>query len=326
MDVVIKFNNAQKRFGRKVIFTDVNLEINKGEIYGIIGMSGSGKTTLLNTIIGFYTPDYGDILFYSFEDKIYKSVFKNLTEVKKTFGFATQVPSFYPKLTLKENLHYFGRLYHLSTSTIEANAEKLLELTNLHDHKNALAGDLSEGMKKRLDLACSLMHNPHVLLMDEPTADLDPVLRRETWKLINGIHKMGTTVIVASHILSELEASCDRLCMLHDSRIVAVGTPDQLKKSYSHKKEEIHLESIPGNYDKIAAKLSAYKSIGIDKMTVKDGKLVISATDAESALHTLLHIIENSGEKLVSADIKKPSLVEVFEALYEKGEENAKHH
>ena len=325
MDVLIKFKNLQKRFGRKVIFKDVNIEIKKGELYGIIGMSGSGKTTLLKTMIGFLTPDFGDILFYSHEDQVYKSIFKNSQEVRRTFGYATQVPSFYPKLTLIENLHYFGRLYGLSTDTIKDNSEKLLELIDLKEHKHKLAQEISEGMKKRLDIACSLMHNPRILLMDEPTADLDPVLRRETWKLIKGILKMGTAVIVASHILSELESACDRLSMIHNAKIIATGTPDQLKKSYSHKKQEIHLESTPGKYGPIARKLSSYKGLRLDTMKIMDGKLIIRTADAEETLYHLLQIIKKSTEKIINVDIKKPSLVEVFEALYKKEEENEKH-
>jgi ABC-2 type transport system ATP-binding protein len=326
MDVLLKFRNLQKRFGRKVIFKDINIEINKGELYGFIGMSGSGKTTLLNTIIGFLTPDYGDLLFYSFDDNIYKSVYKNPQEVKRNFGFATQVPSFYPKLTIKENMHYFGRLHKLSNSTIKSNSEKLLGLIDLKDDQHKLAQDISEGMKKRLDIACSIIHNPRVVLMDEPTADLDPVLRRETWKLIKGILKMGTTVIVASHILSELEAASDRLSMIHNSKIIATGTPDQLKRTYSHKKQEIHLETLPGKYDSIARKLGGYKRLRLDTMKIRDGKLIIRTNDAESTLHHLLHIVEHSREKIINVDIKRPSLVEVFESLYKKEEEHAKHH
>ena len=325
MDIILKFKNLQKRFGKKVIFKDVNLEIRKGELYGIIGMSGSGKTTLLHTLTGFYTPEYGDVLYYSHDDNIYKSIYKNLQEVKRTFGFSTQVPSFYPKLTLKENLNYFGRMQKLSKATIEDNSEKLLKLINLYDDRNKLGHDISEGMKKRLDIACSMMHNPRVLLMDEPTADLDPVLRRETWKLIKGILKMGTTVIVASHILSELESACDRISMLHNGKIIATGSPDQLKKSYSHKKQEIHLETTPGKYDSLARKLSKYKSLRLDTMRITNGKLIIRTQDAEESLRYLLAIIKKSDEKLINVDIKKPSLEEVFEALYKKEEENAKH-
>lgn len=238
MDVLIKFKDVQKRFGRKVIFKDINIDIKKGELYGIIGMSGSGKTTLLNVLIGFLTPEYGDILFYSFDDQIYKSIFKNPIEVKRTFGFATQVPSFYPKLTIKENIYYFGSLHKLSKIVIKTNANKLLELIGLSDSKDVLAQDISEGMKKRLDIACSLIHNPRVLLMDEPTADLDPILRKETWKLIKGILSMGTTVIIASHILSELEI-CDRISMIHNGKIIATGTPEQLEQKYSGEKKSL---------------------------------------------------------------------------------------
>jgi ABC-2 type transport system ATP-binding protein len=317
MDTVIKFLNVKKRFGKKIILDNVGLEINKGEIFGIIGMSGSGKTTLLNLMIGYLRPTKGDIIFYSDRDDSFKSIFKNPMEVRQTFGFGTQVPSFYSKLTLEENLDHFGALHRLTRRNRKANANKLLELTGLEDARKQLASEISEGMKKRLGIACSLIHNPKVLLLDEPTADLDPILRRDTWKLIKSIHRMGTTVIVASHFLQELEEACDRVGMLHNHMITSIGNPNDLRDKYSDA-DEILLETKPGNYDKIARQLSYHKRLGIGKMMVRDGRLAIYAEDAEKTLHHIIHIVEKMDEALVNIDVRKPSLSEVFESLYKK--------
>ncbi|MBW2993682.1 ABC transporter ATP-binding protein [Candidatus Woesearchaeota archaeon] len=179
-----------KKFGKRVILNKINLDINSGELFGIIGMSGSGKTTFLNSLIGYHEPDIGDVFYYSFKDRQYKSIYTNQAEVCRLFGFATQTDSFYPKLTLFENLKHFGSLYNMSKKTRTINAERLLRLTELYPFKDELAQNLSEGMKKRLGIACALVHNPKVLLLDEPTANLDPILRKDIWNVIKGIHKM----------------------------------------------------------------------------------------------------------------------------------------
>lgn len=244
MPPVIQFKNVKKSFKKRLVLDGVNLEINEGEIFGIIGMSGSGKSTILNILIGYYEPEQGDILFYSSKDKKYKSAIKNIMELRKTFGFAAQDPSFYPKLTVEENLLHFGALYRLPRKIIKENARHLLELTELYETRKQLGQSLSGGMEKRLSVACSLIHNPKVLILDEPTADLDPIRRKETWELIKELHRKGTTIIIASHFLEELEPVCTKIAILHNHKITAVGTPAQLRKYYNKSSIEEIFESI----------------------------------------------------------------------------------
>jgi len=314
MSVLIRLKSLGKKFRKRVILNKISLDIYAGEIFGIIGMSGSGKTTFLNSLMGYLEPDVGDIFYYSFTDKNYKSIFSNWMEVRRLFGFATQTHTFYPKLTLAENLDHFGSLYHLSPRTRKINAGRLLQLTGLYHFKDELAQNLSEGMKKRLGIACALIHNPKVLLLDEPTADLDPVLRKEMWNLIKGIHKMGTTIIVASHFLEELEDVCDRIGILHNAQIIHVGTPDQLRQAYS-KNEEVYITTHPGRYDLIANSLRSYPQLPIKRMMVKDHKLVVHTLRSEATLHYILHIIERMNEKIINMEVKKPSLDEIFEII-----------
>jgi len=312
MPPLIQFKNLTKQFGKKVVLQDVNFEINKGEIFGIIGMSGSGKTTLLNTLIGFLEPEEGDIL-YSSENQ-YKSVFKNSMDVRKRFGFATQEPSFYPKLTIEENLDHFGALYNLSKSTRKNNTEKLLKLVGLESEKDQLAQTLSGGMEKRLGIACSLIHNPELLILDEPTANLDPVLREETWNLIKGINKTGTTVIVASHLLEELEESCSRIGILHDHAVIEIGTPDQLKGRYT-KNEEIRLR-VSGKHEQIEKAMG--KSSYIESIKKEGDTLVFYTAQPLKALYQILDVVERSNERIISLEASKPSLKEIFESVYQR--------
>ncbi len=235
MKSIIQFKNLYKGYGNAAVLENLNLEINKGELFGIIGMSGSGKTTLLKTMIGFLEPESGDVRYYSTKDKEHRSVFKNEDASRRTFGFSTQMPSFYPKLTTEENMDHFATLYGIEKKKRKSTIKDLLSLTGLEEYNKLLADELSGGMEKRLSIACSLVHKPSVLILDEPTADLDPVLRKETWHLIKEINKQGTTIIVASHLLDELEKNCDRIGILHDKKISNVGTPAALKKEYTKK-------------------------------------------------------------------------------------------
>jgi ABC-type multidrug transport system ATPase subunit len=314
MPPLIKLKELTKQYGKKLVLKDVNLEINKGEIFGIIGMSGSGKTTLLNTLIGFLEPEEGDVLFYDQKEKRYKSVFKDSLKIRKRFGFATQEPSFYPKLTIEENLDHFGSLYKLLQKTKEKNIVNLLRMTGLESEKEQLAQELSGGMEKRLGIACSLIHNPEVLILDEPTANLDPILREETWELVKNIQKIGTTVIVASHLLEELEPVCNRIGILHNHSLLKVGTPDQLKGRYTEN-EEIRLIA-SGKHSQIENSIKRAKDV--EKTKKENGELVFYTKNPIKTLYQILRLVDQLGEKIINLEVSKPSLKEIFESIYQR--------
>jgi len=235
-----KIEGISKVFGNNYIFNNVSFSINEGEVFGIIGGSGSGKTTLLNLLVGFLKPDKGEIKYRDVHmldrnDNLFNSVSKKQSHLKKIYGFASQTPSFYPNLTVLENMLYFGSLYNLSKDNAKSNAEQLLDLMSLTQAQNTISKRLSGGMQRRLDIACSMIHDPEILILDEPTADLDPVLTSKIWELLKVINKQGTTIIVASHELSYIEHLCDRVAIIRDGEIAAIGKPSDLKKRNSCK-------------------------------------------------------------------------------------------
>jgi len=316
-NAIIRCVGLTKTFGENVVLDDINLEINQGEIFGIIGMSGSGKTTLLNAVIGFLEPDEGEIFFRHPQKMEYLSVQKKPIEVKRLFGFATQEPSFYNKLTAEENLDHFGSLYNLPTHIRKTNVNLLLDLMGLTESKKTLSENLSGGMQRRLGIACSLIHDPKILILDEPTADLDPFLRKEMWNLIKKINEQGTTVILSSHFLSEIEELCTRVGILHNRRIMQIGTPNDLRSRLS-KNEEIHIKLISGNYDKLIKELQR-ENLDIAQICMRDKRLVIITPRAEKVLHSIIHLIERTKEEIDELEVvNKPSLYEVFEALIKK--------
>lgn len=335
---LIKVRNLTVRFGTKTILDEVNLDINKNDIFGIVGLSGSGKTTILNTIIGSLEPVSGEV-FYKIETKIkkkkkkgkkledvpkpraeFKPVLNNLITVRQVFGFAAQEPSFYPELTVMENLAYFSAMYNLPKEMIDKNVGTLLELVGLVHSKDLEAKRLSGGMQKRLDIACSLVHNPKVLILDEPTADLDPILRRSMWDMINKINSKGTTIVIASHFLRDISSFCSRIGIIHNQKIMKVGTPEEIRDLYT-KDEEIHLETHPGNYDSIIRALKKIKGLKISKIVNKGHELAIYTPDSIKVLHNLLHIIDKKKEHLIDVDVNKPTLREVFESFVKEDNE-----
>jgi ABC-2 type transport system ATP-binding protein len=300
---IFELKGVTKRFKDNLVLDEVDLEIPEGCIFGILGINGSGKTTILRLLVDYYKATTGTIHYD------HKKLNKSENKLKSEIGFTTQENSFYPKLTVEENIRYFGSLYGLPAKTIENNLERILKLVELEAVRTTLAEYLSGGMQRRLDMACSLIHVPRVVILDEPTEDLDPLLRKEILHLIKRIKDIGATVIITSHRLEDIEQICDRVAIIHNRKIIRNCTLDELKTSYS-KDEEIHLQTNPGDYRTIIKNISSY-----DEYYVENNRLVITTTKAEKILHEILHIIENIGEKLVYVDVQRPTLEEVFRSL-----------
>lgn len=226
-DEFIKFKGVKKRFGKNLVLEKINLDIPEKKITGIIGASGEGKTTILKLLIGFYKTNEGEILLSK------RKISKDMKNIEKTFGFATEDGSFHKKLTVMENFVHFGHLYNMRKKDILKKAKELCKLVGLEDAEKTLAENLSMGMKKRLDVAISLIHNPKILIMDEPTTDLDPLLRRSMLKLIKKINSKGTTIILTTQILNEMDEICDKIAILYEKKIVDQGSPQKIKSKYS---------------------------------------------------------------------------------------------
>jgi len=320
-DPIFRIKDVSKSFGNQHVLKNINLDIYSGEILGIIGASGAGKTTFLNTLIGFLKPDKGDILFrlnhlLSFKSAyIYKSVYKSQQLVKKIYGFASQVPSFYEELSADENLEYFGLLHNLDKETIDSNKKTLLNLMELEKAAKIPSKNLSGGMERRLDIACSLMHDPDVLILDEPTSDLDPLLRRHIWDLIRKINKKGTTIILSSHHLTELENLCDRIVIIKDGEIVAKGKPEDLKKKFVLD-QEIIIRTSPGNYESLMLALSKK---GLKNTKIRNDELLIYSSNPEADLFKIFSIIKTKKEKLKFIKVAGASLDDVFISIWKKG-------
>jgi len=312
--VIIRVHGLAKRFDQNTVLENVDFDVTNGEIFGLIGISGAGKTTLLNLLVGFLNPDQGEVLL-ALPDGSTQSVFKHPELIKQHIGFSTQTPSFYGKLTAWENLQHFGRLYGLTEPDLTRRCNALIELVGLKEAKYAISSHLSGGMQKRLDIACALLNDPEILVLDEPTADLDPILRRQFWDLIKQINVKGTTIILASHFLAEIELLCSRIAILQNKRIVELGTAEELRNIYS-KNYEIYFQTTSKNYEPILRELNKRRRY-FSKVTQESGELVIQTPMPEKILPVISEYLERKRD-IQSLHVARPSLGKVFEAVVKR--------
>ncbi|MCX8001082.1 MAG: ABC transporter ATP-binding protein [Anoxybacillus mongoliensis] len=219
--MVIQLQHVYKQFHKKEVIHDVSLTVNEGEIFGMLGPSGAGKTTIVKMIAGIDTATKGEI-------HVLGVRMPNLQTMAR-IGFMAQSDALYGELTALENLDFFASIYGLKGKKKKQRIDEVLELVNLTDDRKKVIHQFSGGMKRRLSLAASLLHEPEVLILDEPTVGIDPLLRQAIWEELERIRQQGTTIVVTTHVMDEAE-KCMRLAMIRNGQLIAIGSPEQLKK------------------------------------------------------------------------------------------------
>jgi ABC-2 type transport system ATP-binding protein len=218
-DYVIDVAGVTKRFGRKTVVDSVDLQVRRGEIYGFLGPNGSGKTTFIRMLCGLLTPDGGSGTCLGYDVRTQQA------EIKRHVGYMTQRFSYYEDLSIRENLDFIARIYDVPDRA--AVVQRSLDRLGLANRSHQLAGQLSGGWKQRLALAACLIHSPQLLLLDEPTAGVDPKARREFWDEIHGLAAGGLTVLITTHYMDEAER-CHRLAYIAYGKLLARGTVDEV--------------------------------------------------------------------------------------------------
>lgn len=217
---VITLNNVNISFSKQEVLKDISFKVNKGEILGILGPSGSGKTTLIKAIVGMIESNKGEVEVLGMKMPSLKASDK--------IGYMAQADALYDDLSALDNLLFFGELYGLKGEKAKKKSFELLKLVRLDENIRKKVSYFSGGMKRRLSLAIALIHEPEILILDEPTVGIDPVLRREFWHEFERIREGGTTIILTTHVMDEAE-HCDRLALIREGKIIALETPDLLK-------------------------------------------------------------------------------------------------
>jgi ABC-2 type transport system ATP-binding protein len=219
---MLNINNVSKNFGSLAALSGVSLSIEKGEFFGLLGPNGAGKSTLMNILVGYLAADSGSV-------KLNKEeiTFENL-ETRKLIGYVPQDISLYLELTALQNLKIFGGLYGLNPAELKLRMEKVLDLVQLSDRKNEPVKNFSGGMKRRLNLAASLLHNPDLILCDEPTVGVDPQSRNAIFDMLQKLGSEGKTIIYTTHYMEEAERLCSRLAIIDNGKIIAQGKLNEL--------------------------------------------------------------------------------------------------
>lgn len=238
---VIIVDKLTMKFGSFTANNNLSFTVQKGEIFGFLGANGAGKTTTIRILCGLLTPTSGKAFVNGFD------VYTQTEQIKNQIGYMSQKFSLYADLTVYENFRFYGGVYSLTLSKIKQRADKLLDEFNLHQYRNYLISGLPQGVKQRLAFAVSIVHEPKIVFLDEPTSGVDPIVRRQFWEMIYRESEKGTTVFVTTHYMDEAEY-CRRLCIMADGEIRTIGTPEELIKKYETRTiEEVFLKLARNN-------------------------------------------------------------------------------
>lgn len=252
MVVMIKVNQLKKSYGLITAVDGIDLDIKTGETFGLLGPNGAGKSTTINAIIGLVQPDHGTVrIGVDNQQDPYNP------NARKIIGIAPQSLSLYEELTAIENLRFFGRLYKLKSSELKKRIEWALELAGLSDRRNGKVITYSGGMKRRLNIACALVHDPEIILLDEPTVGVDPQSRNHIFECIENLGKQGKTIIYTTHYMEEAQRLCSRVAIMDHGKILAMDTVDALINEYGGRSViYAELKKLPDNPSDLPGKLA----------------------------------------------------------------------
>ena len=288
-----------KRYGDKEAVSGVSFDVRQGEIFGLLGLNGAGKTTLISMLATERSPSGGDALLLG------HSISAERRAVRRMIGVAPQDFALYPTLTGAENLRFFGRIYDIERVELANRVEQLLDFVGLQDRGNDRVATYSGGMKRRLNLAVALVHRPKLILLDEPTAGVDPQSREDILNLVRRLRDDGNAILYTTHYMEEAEALCDRLCFLNQGKVVAVGTQDALLRNLEFS-EVIELKGLSPRVD-----LASIRALGgICHVERHDGLVRLFVRRAADLLGPLQRII--SRDKSVRLRIAPISLENLF--------------
>lgn len=224
MEYAIEIEHLTKKFGQFTAVNDVSFKVKKGEVFGFLGANGSGKTTVIRMLMGLITPTSGSgrVSGYDIE--------KDSEIIRTKIGYMSQKFSLYEDLTVDENLNFYGEVYGLSGEKLDKKKKEIVVMADLEGRENMITGNLSGGWKQRLALGCSIIHDPEVLFLDEPTGGVDPIARRIFWDLIYDLSKSGVTILVTTHYMDEAE-HCNTLGFIHYGNLLHLDTPNNMKEN-----------------------------------------------------------------------------------------------
>ncbi|MGN9160420.1 ABC transporter ATP-binding protein [Clostridium sulfidigenes] len=302
---IIEVKNISKRFNDKLVLDNISYEVKEGEIFGFIGPNGAGKSTLINIMTSLLTPDSGTIEICGYD------ILREPIKAKECMGYVPQELALMEELNAYDNLEFFGALYGLKGKLLKERIAEALKVTGLEETKKQKVKKFSGGMKRRLNIAVSILHHPKVLILDEPTVGVDPQSRNHIFSFIKNICKeWGTTVIYTSHYMEEIEELCKRVFIIDLGKEVSYGDREEIKASvFSNNKVIIETQEISGE---TIMKLKDLE--GIDKVSDKDNVLTLTI-DSKFKLASVLSLLEKETVNIKKISYEEAKLEDVFLSL-----------
>ena len=306
-EVVVETHQLSRRFGDLIAVRDVSLTVYRGEIFGVLGPNGAGKSTVIRMLCGILDPSGGWGRVAGFD------IAKQAEQIKQRIGYMTQRFSLYEDLTVEENLQFYGGIYDLPARRRAQRIEELLAQIGLHERRAQLAGTLSGGWKQRVALACATIHEPPLLFLDEPTAGVDPVSRRQFWDQIHKIANQGTTVLVTTHYMDEAER-CHRLAFIFRGELLAAGTPSEVVAARGLTLVEVELER-----EVEAAELLRAQT-GVDGVSHYGGVLRVALRGVSDAEVFVRATLERAGFAVRKVALGRPTVEDAFVSMVREDE------
>lgn len=304
MDPLIRVEHFSKSYGDRNAVVDLDFEVRRGELFGLIGPDGAGKTTTMRTLVTLLRPDAGTLRVQDLD------VVADARKIRAITGYMPQRFSLYPDLSVEQNLRFFADLFSVPRSELPARIDRLYRFSRLQPFASRLAGRLSGGMKQKLALSCTLIHNPVLLVLDEPTTGVDPLSRNEFWDILRELRAQGVTIIVSTPYMDEA-MFCDRIIIMHEGRALAEGSPRELIDTmqlpmYALRDAELVM--------RFAAIERAQGVVSVQ--TFGDSLHVTAVADSDAAV--LAHAIGAEIGRDVTLEPIQPSLEDVFISLIEQ--------
>ena len=300
---MIEIKDVTKSYGRHKVLQNVSFEIMEGELFGLLGPNGAGKSTLIDILTGIQSMDSGEIFING------KSIKTDKVEIRKHLGLVPQDIALLEELNAVDNLEYFGGLYGLAGAELKNQIEKLLEVAGLTDKKKEKVKNYSGGMKRRLNIAVAMLHNPSILILDEPTVGVDAQSRQHIFDYIQSLAEQGTTILYTSHYMEEIEALCKRVFILDLGEEVAYGTKEEVKKLVGHTQTvALTLERVPAGFDEVLKN----SENGIQFVTVDGQDIALTIDQTIFSMMKLIEQVEQAQLVIKSVNVKETTLEEAF--------------
>jgi ABC-type multidrug transport system ATPase subunit len=306
MTAAIEINGLTKRFGDVTAVDGVSLSVQNGEIFGFLGPNGSGKSTLIRMLCGLIAPTAGTARVGGFD------ILSETDEIRQTIGYMSQQFSLYEDLTVWENVNFYAHVYGLKAESLKRRRDDVIELTHIGPFRNRRAGALSGGWKQRLALSCALVHEPKIIFLDEPTAGIDPVARRELWDLFFQLSGLGITLFVTTHYMDEAER-CSRVGYIFNAKLITYGEPDDLKQLGDVTPPDARWVEVTCPNTTVA--LSALKRAPYVRDATIFGHSIHLLMDSQDRIEKINETLEQLGINGAEVTPARPSLEDVFVTL-----------